>query len=75
LELFGHLIGQCSRNPSAGSRGSASGVLSELVDSSLSVFLGADYDDVIESGDRGNNSCGKFDSSVDFVNFEDVVSG
>lgn len=75
LELFGDLIGEGSGDPSAGGAGSAAGVLSELVDGSLTVLLGADDDDFVEVGDGGDDSGCEFDSFVDFVNFEDVVAG
>lgn len=39
------------------------------------MFFGADNDDFWEWRDGGDDSGGEFDSSVDFINFEDVVSG
>lgn len=74
LELLGDLIGECSGNPSGGGGGGAAGVLTELVDGTLSVFFGADDDDFSEVGDGGDDSGGEFDASVDFIDFEDVVA-
>ena len=39
------------------------------------MFFSADNDDFWEWRDGGDDSGGEFDSSVDFVDFEDVVSG
>ena len=75
LELLGDLIGEGSGDPSGGSGSCASGVLSELVDGSLSVFFGADDDDFRKVGDGGDDASCEFDSFVGFIGLEDVVAG
>jgi hypothetical protein len=74
LELLGHLIGQSSGDPTGRGGSSGSGVLSELVDSALSVLLGADDDDIGDVGDGGDDACGELDAAVDLIDLEDVVA-
>ena len=38
------------------------------------MFFGTDDDNFWESGDGGDDSGSKLNSSVDFINFEDVVA-
>ena len=74
LIFLGDLVGKGSWDPSGWGWGGGAGVLSELVDSSLSMLFGTDYDDFWKSGDGGNNSGCEFDSSVDLIDFEDIVA-
>ena len=74
LEFFGQLIGKGTWNPSWWWTGSTSGVLTEFVDSSLTVLFSTDDNDFSEIGNWSNKSCGEFDFSVGFISFEDVIS-
>lgn len=49
--------------------------MSELVDGSLSVFFGADDNNLRQVGDGGDNSGGEFNFSVSLIDLEDVVAG
>ncbi len=75
LEFFCQLVGQSTGNPSWWWAGSCSGVLTELVDGSLTVLLSADNDDFSKVRNWGNESCGELDFSVSFINSENVVTG
>ena len=74
LELLRDLIGESSGSPSGRCASSASSVLSEFIDCSLTVFFGADNDDFAEVGNRSNDSGCEFDAVVGLIDFEDVVS-
>ena len=75
LEFFGQLVGQGTGNPSWRWAGSGSGVLSELVDGSLTVLLGANDNDFSKVWNWGNQSCSELNFSVGFINSENVVAG
>ena len=71
LELLRDLIGESSGSPSGRCASSASSVLSEFIDCSLTVFFGADDDDFAEVGNRSNDSGCEFDAVVGLIDFED----
>lgn len=75
LEFFGQLIGKGTWNPSWWWTGSASGILTELVDGSLTVLFGTDDDDFSEVWNWSDHSGGKFDFVVSLINSEDIIAG
>ena len=74
LEFFSQLIGKCTRNPSWWWAGSASGVLTKFINSSLTVLFSTNYDDFRQIRNRGNHSCSKFDFLISLINPENVVA-
>ena len=74
LEFFGQLIGKGTWNPSWWGLGSASCVLTELVDGSLTVLLSANDDNFSEVWNWSNHSCGEFDFLVSLINSENIVA-
>ena len=74
LEFFGQLIGKSTWNPSWWWASSTSGVLTEFIDSSLTVLFSADDNDFSKVRDWGNKSGSEFDFSVGFINSENVIT-
>jgi len=74
LEFFGQLIGKSTWNPSWWWVSGTSGVLTEFIDSSLTVLFSTDNDDFSEVRNWSDKSGGEFDFSVGFINFEDIIS-
>ena len=73
LEFLSDLIGQRSGNPSRRSTGSATGVLPELIHSPLAEIFSAHNNNIIEIGNRCNDTSGKFDLLQNLINFEYIV--
>jgi hypothetical protein len=48
--------------------------LTELVDGSLTVLLGADDNDFSKVGDGSDHSCGEFNFSDGFINLKDIIA-
>lgn len=74
LEFFGQLIGKSTWNPSWWWACSSSCILTEFIDSSLSVFFSTNDNNFREVWNWSDNSCSEFNFSVSFIDFEDVVA-
>jgi hypothetical protein len=72
LEFLGILIGQCTWCPSGGGGGLGLGMLGVFNYGSLTIWSGADNNNVIWIFNGDDHSCGKFDFLPGFFNVQDV---